>query len=84
MVLKVVIQHSTINIQHYLYVCLCAKMCIRDRLYLVGMNQQPDHLSDKSELDETGTPSEKQGTAYQAVSYTHLDVYKRQVLNFVA
>ena len=35
------------------------------RLYLVGMNQQPDHLSDKAELDETGTPSEKQGTAYQ-------------------
>ena len=35
------------------------------RLYLVGMKQQPDHLSDKAELDETGTPSEKQGTAYQ-------------------
>ena len=29
------------------------------------MNQQPDHLSDKAELYETGTPSEKQGTAYQ-------------------
>ena len=35
------------------------------RLYLVGMKQQPDHLYDKAELDETSTPSEKQGTAYQ-------------------
>ena len=29
------------------------------------MQQEPDHLADETKLHETGTPSEKHGTAYQ-------------------
>ena len=34
-------------------------------LNLIGMEQQPHHLPDETKLNETGSPSEKHGTAYQ-------------------
>ena len=57
-------------------------MCIRDRFYkelsdwLLGkQNSQPELISTLKEIGITGF---RDGT--ETVSYTHLDVYKRQVL----
>ena len=52
------------------------EMCIRDRLYDVVRSVPYNIQPDRGEAD-----SPDYVLALQAVSYTHLDVYKRQVLS---
>ena len=51
-------------------------MCIRDRYYGEGLNG----LLSARHFDMQGIVNGIDYNAYDPVSYTHLDVYKRQVL----
>ena len=55
-------------------------MCIRDRA--IGMDQAQQTISDNgAETYWDKKTSQNYGT-YEAVSYTHLDVYKRQIYRY--
>ena len=67
-------------------------MCIRDRYISVATwknvmtNQSPWSIKGikPSNRDAVKEQAFKHGLTIGAVSYTHLDVYKRQVLSFVS
>ena len=53
-------------------------MCIRDRLNTV-LNQNDDDVF--IALETMAGKGSEIGRSFEAVSYTHLDVYKRQILD---
>ena len=53
-------------------------MCIRDRFYIDRHDGHVERLMEKYHIERTKVYSDKD----EAVSYTHLDVYKRQMESF--
>ena len=51
------------------------QMCIRDRILLTEQKEMQSHILQKLKTELT---SQNQTASQAAVSYTHLDVYKRQ------
>ena len=57
------------------------EMCIRDRRYPVQWKLLPSGCTgDYSCTEQRGRAGSPADRGYRAVSYTHLDVYKRQIL----
>ena len=58
-------------------------MCIRDRRILINnkFNKAINNIYHKQKKLNYTTTKHEQLTAIQPVSYTHLDVYKRQTLD---
>ena len=61
----------------------CRKMCIRDRKYAAGSITKEAYIQQKAAADvkiaENDEAIQRSHERMKAVSYTHLDVYKRQV-----
>ena len=78
-------QYKNMRIYFIDYVeCSASKMCIRDRRIALEENYDAAFLLNQDAWVEKKTIGTLLKLCRKSVSYTHLDVYKRQLLNFTS